>query len=423
MKKTLSNGLVLVLKNTGSNSKEISLTFKCGHVNEPKLGLAAVYEKIVQRNAENIASVCGGSMTSFAMSVKSSVTIAMKKLYDTCVNPAITPQALKIVISDIIKHTRDLAPLPKRQTKLAYKHTAFGKNDVYWDTEEYIAKVAQLTTDDVKAYITDNFVGSNIVIGYCGSKEDFGTFIEVAEKYFGSLEKGKRKSINLEYTGGFQKIQGNGNMQLAFFGWDLSYANSTAETNVLMSLLSGRLERSLGEAHIPAESEVKIAGYFGLRTLRISVSCLSIEDFNKCIDIVCRNVRRLQNSVASDRRMETSRQRAMAERLGVSNEAMMHSVKIAWSTLGRDVDYDTDAAISNIWEVSAHDVQMIAQDIFSQKMTCVLYTNDSSARSQEEIIQAMNPAYTTAPDKQGKEPELSDYEKKQVELIDNLNAE
>ena len=107
----------------------------------------------------------------------------------------------------------------------------------------------------------------------------------------------------------------------------------------MMSMLSGRLERSLAEAGLVAEAVVKIAGYFGLRTLRIAVSCdadsVSAENGKKrnvlqeCIDVVSKNVKRLQTSIASDRRMETSRQRAMAERLGISNEALPRSVEVA----------------------------------------------------------------------------------------------
>ena len=73
--------------------------------------------------------------------------------------------------------------------------------------------------------------------------------------------------------------------------------------------------------------------------------------------------------------METSKQKAMVERLAISNEALPRSVEIAWALLGRGIDYDADSAIANIWDVSARDVKDAAKEIFSKKMTCVLYTN------------------------------------------------
>ena len=418
MKKILANGLTVLC--SISNNQEVSLTFKCGHVNEPKLGLAAVYENIVAQNSSNLGSVCGGSLTSFVTGVKSSITVAIKSLFDNCYNTAVTPKALKNAIADIVKHTRDLAPLPKRQSKLAYKHAAFGKNEVFWKPEDYISRLSELTVADVKDYIASNFVGRNLVISYRGHKEDFETVVEIAERYFGSLDKGKRAGINLEYTGGFSVIEGNGALQLALFGWDISKGCNTAEVNVLLSLLSGRMERSLGEAGLSAESEVKIAGYFGLRTLRIGVSCASKSDFNKCITIVCDNVKRLQLGLASDRRMETSRQRAMTERLAISNEALPRSVEAAWALLGRNIDYDNDRAIANIWEVSASDVRYAAQDIFSKKMTCVLYTNKPYP-TEDAILKAMSPEpkVASAPEK----PAFSESERAVMERVDALNAE
>ena len=389
IKKVLGNGVTVLCSE--AKVPEVSLTIKSGHINETKVGVAAVYENIVAQNANNfnLMSICGGSLTSFVTGAKGSITVALKYLYDNCVSTAVTKRAVNYAVEDISKHTRDMAPLPVRQTKLAYKHTAFSHNQVFWQPERYIDKLKALTVCDVKNYITDNYVGRNVVISYSGLKKYFDTVFEVAEKYFGLLPVGERKNICLEYTGGFSFIKGNGSKQLAFFGWELPASYNTAETNVMMSMLSGRLERSLAEAGLVAEAVVKIAGYFGLRTLRIAVSCdadsVPAENGKKrnvlqeCIDVVSKNVKRLQTSIASDRRMETSRQRAMAERLGISNEALPRSVEVAWSLLGRNIDYDNDKAITNIWEVTAQDVRSTAQDIFSTKMTCVIYSSEPSS--------------------------------------------
>ena len=62
MKKILANGITIVCKNA-CVFKEVSLTFKSGHVNEPKVGVAGVYEKLVTSNSPGIGSLFGGSMT------------------------------------------------------------------------------------------------------------------------------------------------------------------------------------------------------------------------------------------------------------------------------------------------------------------------------------------------------------------------
>ena len=350
-------------------------------------------------------------------------------MFKGCVKIPVTQISLASAVADIVKHTEDLAPLPERQVKLAYKHTAFG-NSTLWQTDEYLEKLEELTTKDVAKYIEDNFVGGNIVISYCGPEDDIDEVADVVEKYFGKLPAGnKNADCNLSYTGGFQFIQGEGNSRVARFGWYLPKEYNTAETNILMSMLAGRLERSTAEAKIEADTTVKIAGYFGLRTLCITLKCFGKRNFDTAVNIVLENIKRLQTSEASDRRMETTRSRAAIERLCISNEALPRSVEAAWSLLGRNIDYDVDSIISNLYNVTAHDVKIAAREIFSQKPTVVFYTrkphitfdkivktiayvdeNGSAAKSQE----------ATAPNDVD-DLDLTDTEKAAIERIDACN--
>lgn len=371
-------------------------------------------------------------MTSFVLRNTDGVNTiskAIKALFKGCVKIPVTQISLASAVADIVKHTEDLAPLPERQVKLAYKHTAFG-NSTLWQTDEYLEKLEELTTKDVAKYIEDNFVGGNIVISYCGPEEDIDEVADVVEKYFGKLPAGnKNADCNLNYTGGFQFIQGEGNSRVARFGWYLPKEYNTAETNILMSMLAGRLERSTAEAKIEADTTVKIAGYFGLRTLCITLKCFGKRNFDTAVNIVLENIKRLQTSEASDRRMETTRSRAAIERLCISNEALPRSVEAAWSLLGRNIDYDVDSIISNLYNVTAHDVKIAAREIFSQKPTVVFYTrkphitfdkivktiayvdeDGSAAKSQE----------ATAPNDVD-DLDLTDTEKAAIERIDACN--
>lgn len=389
MKKVvLNNGITLLcVDNNSKTGFEVSLTFKCGHQNEPKLGLAALYENIVIRQAQGgISAVYGGSITSFFTGGPMNVlNKQINELWLCCSHPSIDADIVKAAIDDIVQHTVDLAAVPMRQTKLAYKHTAFSQDDVVWDTAEYIQKISALTVDDVKSYIDSCYVGRNIVIGYCGTESGFEKLVKTVDKLFGSLPAGKPTPVkNLLYTGGYQEIPGNGTTFIAMFGWDISRSSNYAETNVLMSMLSARLERAL--APMSVTTEVKIAGYFGFRTLRICVSCDNRKHFNKAIDEVCYQVHRLKNEEASSRRMETSRQRAMTERLAISNEEFPRSIHAAWLFLKRGIDYDNNRCVSNIYRTDARDVRDKALDIFAEKMTCVIY---GAKASYEDILAKM----------------------------------
>jgi predicted Zn-dependent peptidase len=387
-KKVLGNGVVLLhVANNGQAGFELSLTFKCGHQNEPKLGLAALYENLVLRQAQGgLSAIYGGNLTSFQTSGPlSALNKKFNELWLCCLHPTIDADTVTIAADDIIKHTNDLAGIPLRQTKLAYKHTAFGQDDVVWDTAEYIKHVSSLTAEDVKEYVDTCFVGHNLVIGYSGSESGFAKVVKLADKLFGVLPAGKPSAVkSWFYTGGYQEIPGNGTVQIAMFGWDISRSGNFAETNVLMSMLSARLERAL--APLSATSEVKIAGYFGFRTLRISVACYNRKNFDKVLDEVCHQVHRLRNEQASDRRLETSKQRAMAERLAVSNELLPRSVHAAYLFLKRGIDYDNNRCVENISRTDAYDVMDKARDIFTPEMTCVIYGGKAS---YEELLKKM----------------------------------
>ncbi|MBO6281113.1 MAG: insulinase family protein [Alphaproteobacteria bacterium] len=388
LKKVLENGITLVCCESNGSGFEVSLTIKSGHQNEPKLGLAALYENIVATQAQGgISAVCGGNITSFFTGGSmSELSKKLNLLWHLCSNPVVCADTVTESINDIVLHTVDLAGVPMRQTKLAYKHTAFSQDKVVWNTDEYIKRVSSLMPDDVNDYIKTCYVGKNLIIGYSGPESSFERVEKLVSQLFGKLPEGKRSpGNNLLYTGGYQEIPGNGTIQIAMFGWDISRLSNFAETNVLMSMLSARLERAL--MPLKAASEVKIAGYFGYRTLRICVSCMQRSNFKKAVDVVCENVRRITHEDASDRRVETSRQRAMTERLAISNEALPQSVHAAWLQLRRGIDYDNDRCIRNIWRTTAADVRDKALDIFTKKMTCVVY---GAHESYDDLLAKMD---------------------------------
>lgn len=385
----LENGAVLVCNFKESSKVSVALTFGRGHLNETKLGVASVFENIVQRAAnEKIISMYGGSFTSFFTGMESKdLNARMQQLYDWCVNLDITSEMVDYAVSDIIQHTRDLAPLPARKAKLIYKHTAFGKNKVAWNTDEYIAALKSLTVQDVLEYREAALVGNNMVIVFSGSQSISEDFVSLAKFLFGDLPKGRRQKIdNLLYTGGYQVVKGEG-ARVMLLGWDISHIRSRAEANLLMSMLKSRLERAF--AHLDEMPEVKVAGYYGFNTLRVGFECKKPEHFAECIKILCSNIRRVCAENASDRRMETTRQNAMTERLLEASKAQPTAVRLAWQLLGRDVFYSADEWINEVWHVDALDVRDTAREIFGTELTCVIYTDDPQTAPSMETVKDM----------------------------------
>ena len=383
MKKiVLSNGMKVV-KTNNSKVYSLSITVGIGHLNEPKLGLAAVCEKVLSPQLNNALAIQGGTITSYLTGCSAEDFEALlAKVAAVLKNPDLSQELVDAAAEDVAQHTRDLAPLPERQWKLCYKHTAFGTSKLVWDLDAYIESVKSLKTEDLEAMVDTYYTGKNIVIGVACNLP-LAELKELMEKYFGSIPVGKKQKFEkLEYTGGYTARPAVGDVQTIAIGWDVSSLSNVAEANVLMSMLSGRLERDV--AGTGAVREVKIAGYYGMRTLRISIVAPADKDINDFIDIICKNVKRVTTTLASDRRMETSRQRAATEKLAKFSEPQDAAVEAAWQELGRNGMYDVDDRITATFLVSARNVKEIAQDIFFEKPTIVVF--GENPYSEEEIL-------------------------------------
>lgn len=383
MKKiVLSNGMKVV-KTNNSKVYSLSITVGIGHLNEPKLGLAAVCEKVLSPQLNNALAIQGGTITSYLTGCSAEDFEALlAKVAAVLKNPDLSQELVDAAAEDVAQHTRDLAPLPERQWKLCYKHTAFGTSKLVWDLDAYIESVKSLKTEDLEALVDTYYTGKNIVIGVACDLP-LAELKELMEKYFGSIPAGKKQKFEkLEYTGGYTARPAVGDVQTIAIGWDVSSLSNVAEANVLMSMLSGRLERDV--AGTGAVREVKIAGYYGMRTLRISIVAPADKDINDFIDIICKNVKRVTTTLASDRRMETSRQRAATEKLAKFSEPQDAAVEAAWQELGRNGMYDVDDRITATFLVSARNVKEIAQDIFFEKPTIVVF--GENPYSEKEIL-------------------------------------
>ena len=385
----LENGATLVIVDRTSEDLSIAATINVGHINEPKLGMAALFENLLSKQVQNVQTVHGGTITSYLTGcTKTELDETFRMLSELLSKPKLDGVLIRVAAEDIAEHTRDLAPLTKRQMKLLYKHTAFGKKRVLWNADSYIRAVESYTAEDLREFADKYYTGKNMVIVVVGSGLDHEKVREMFKKYFEHIPAGERQRLKKSiYTGGYNVLIPNGNCNQVMLGWDVTDIKGSASANVMMSMLSKRLERSFNEVvntrtgvkfsrPSDAEVEVKIAGYYGFRTLRISVKSAQLTT-NEIIDTIVRNVVRLQNSLPSDRRMETSKNWAMAEKLWLFSQPQPAAVETAWQMLGRDAMYDINERIGHIWAVSAYEIQAISRDIFTgSPLTMVVATKE-----------------------------------------------
>lgn len=374
----LENGMTLVVvpKNNHENVT-VSVSVGVGHNNETAetLGLCALYESVLLKQSFGIQAMYGGTITSFITDAEVDV---LEQVFDEMAKliayPKFSQELIDEAAADIIRHTKDMAPLVRRQLKLLYKHTAYANDKIVWDTQSYINSVGRFKTKDLQKHHARYYVGKNLVLEVSGGNIDPENVLELAKLYFGDIPSGKKNPAPKHfYTGGFAEIPAD-QVQMLLFGWDVSDLSDVSEANVMMHMLRGRLER--GFAGTDVVFGVKIAGYYGRRSLQISVQSQNTP-LNQCIDVVAENVKRLRGTLASDRRLESSRNLAMAEKLFLFGRPIEGAYEIGWQILGRGDMYSIRERISSIWNVSARDVQEIAQCIFERKLTLVAATNEA----------------------------------------------
>ena len=149
----LNNGATIVIAECSSKELSVSVTVNVGHVNEPKLGIAALYENVLMKQVSRVQTVYGGTVTSFFTGCeKEELEMTMSKMANLIKAPHLGSDLIQAAAFDIVEHTRDLAPLVKRQMKLLYKHTAFGKKRVLWDAESYINAIESYGAPDLKEF-------------------------------------------------------------------------------------------------------------------------------------------------------------------------------------------------------------------------------------------------------------------------------
>lgn len=391
---TLNNGLTVVY---AGQSRKFSacLSVSVGHVNEPKLGIANLFERTLLQQLKYIIPVFGGTMTAYTTG-GDSLDEVMEKLLQIFINTEINEEYVEKAKQLIIEQNNDIAPMTMRRMKLAYKHVAFGA-DLVKSTEEYLNSIKSYTVKDIQDFADTYYTASNIVLTISGSDIMDIELETLANEYFGEIPEGighKFIKGNI-YTGGFEKLTVSDNTTRLMFGWDIAHLSidDSPRTNVMMSMFLRRLERAYADAgYGDVQVDFKIAGYYGLRTMRAYVSSANYTA-RELTDIFVKVVNRICDTEASDRRMERSRNAAMAEKLDKFEKSDDRALETAWQMIGRGSMYDVANRIYSIYETTAEDVKDLAEKVFRGSYPtyiAALPNNKNEYYSLDELIEALN---------------------------------
>lgn len=379
----LNNGMSVVCAGQ-TKSYSVALSVNVGHVNEPSLAIANLFERTLLIQSTGILPIFGGTMTAYTVGGNDLDTVLAKvsKVFNqTVINDEFVTRAKE----EICKQTRDTAPMTMRRMKLAYKHVAFSA-DLVKTTEEYLETLNSYTVDDVKEFANTYYTASNTVLVVSGPKVSEKELTALAEKYFGAIPTGtptttsEKMKQNL-YTGGFELINVEDGCNRLMFGWDMKHLtiDDSPTTNVMMSMFMRRLERAFADAGMgDVQVDFKIAGYYGLRTVRAYVMSPTYSP-KELTDIVTAVVNRICDTYASDYRMERSRNAAMVEKLDKYERSDNRALETAWQIVGRGNMYNVDNRINSIWNTTAEDVRDLSEKVFrGSRLTYIVATKSGN---------------------------------------------
>lgn len=312
----MNNGMSVVF---AGHSKDYSvcLSVNIGHVNEPSKGIAALFEKTLLLQVKGVIPVFGGTMTAYTTGGED-LEEALEKVAQIFNSTVISEELVEQAKAAIVKQTHDTAPLTMRRMKLLYKHTAFGADWVV-TPNEYLLKIESYTAEDVREFANTYYTAANVVLAIAGPKIPLADMKEAVAHCLGNVPAGTRQpKFNGDiYTGGFSRMDVNSGAIRLMFGWDVSKLtlDDSPAANVMMSMFWRRLERAYAEAGIDAQVEFKIAGYYGLRTMRAFVMSPDA-DAKSLTNVLIGAVNRICDVEATEERMEKSRNAAMVEKTG-----------------------------------------------------------------------------------------------------------
>jgi predicted Zn-dependent peptidase len=379
----LENGVTVMYIN---HSKGFSgcLSVNVGHVSEPKLGLASLFEKTLLLQTSSIIPFFGGTMTAYT-ALDADLEGLISKLSKVFNSTVVTSQFVTRAQNWITEETRKNSLKPVRQMKLLYKHTAFGA-DLVRPTEEFLRQLNSYGVQDVKDFANTYYTGANVVLVIAGPRAAAKSVKGLVEKYFGAIPQGikqQERRGNI-YTGGAGRIDVVDDDTSVMFGWDASCLtiDDSPAVNVMMSMFLNQLEGAYTQRMPNANVKVdfKIAGYYGIRTMRASVSS-PIATPKALTDVLISVVNNICDVPATDAVMESSRNWAMTEKLDKYEKSDNLALETAWQLIGRGSMYDTTNRINSIHEMTADDVRSVAERVF--RGSRVTYIVSAEAKFKE----------------------------------------
>lgn len=124
-----------------------------------------------------------------------------------------------------------------------------------WDAESYINAIESYGAPDLKEFADKYYTGKNLVVVVAGGHVGKDEVKTLAEKYFGTFRPANASACRSRSIPAVTiLIPSDGSYRQILLGWDVTEIKGSSSANVMMSMLSKRLERSFNEVYDPVRN-------------------------------------------------------------------------------------------------------------------------------------------------------------------------
>jgi predicted Zn-dependent peptidase len=344
------------------------------------------FKGTARRNAQGIAEEMdnvGGQLNAYTSRdhtayyskvLKEDTTLAVDILTDILLNPAMDEEELAREQYVVVQEIYQAIDTPDDIIFDHFQAAAFPEQPMGWPVLGREAIVKSITSQGLKAYMTDHYAADAMVVSASGAM-DHDSFVSEVEKAFAGLpRKTQVKELPGHYAGGdFRERRSleQVHIVLGFNGVsfdDADFYNIAALSTLLGEGMSSRLFQEIREKRGLAYTVFSTAQSFSDAGLFSIYTGTGREDVTKLIPVLCDEIKKTTEKVTD---AEVARARAQLK-AGIlmslespSSRCAQHARQIL--VYGRPLS--TDEIIERIESVNASAIANAAQRVFSGRPT------------------------------------------------------
>lgn len=336
-----------------------------GAINEPKLGIALLFEKMFLLQSQGLIPHFGGVWTAYAADGTSFVEVVTKLAQVVLLD--ITEEIMEQAKAEIRDDFLQISEQPVRYMKFLYRQVAFDDKGV--SLEEKLRIIDGYTLADVQKFAEDYYSPGNLALVYVGPQVSESNVAANVSKYFHAQAIDAPmppRTSHKFYYGGFRVIKSPDQakrLMLGFKATDLSKEEIFA-TQVLVAYINRQLRYVFNKKNMEVTFDFRVVNYYGERTLRTLLTSETADALGITAEVVsvinwaCRRICPQDLFEKAQRYAPNSLDRYE----NLDNQALSTILDF----MQQEKKYSNESEASALYDVTAEQMQQVAQKIFSQ---------------------------------------------------------